>query len=294
MSHTKGKRLKKQNIALLGGGVLLAGCAVWFGWNLTHPVRFIDNDPQVELESEFSARNNIRSVFLGSADDVQISSQVDTSVPGDYMVEYTYKNHTYKITVSVADFTPPELELRSITADIDEELDAESFVVSCTDISKVSITIDNPENLRNEEGVRSIAITAMDEFGNKTTKYAQLTRLADTSAPVIHEEEGYRVFVIGSDFEPADLTITDNTDTECSVDINTGDLDMFTAGSYEVIYTISDGAGNSTTWKETIRIVDTWEEYEAWLEYGTRPEEVREESEDYEDDEYSQSEEYAG
>lgn len=250
----KGKRLKKKNIALLVGLLLLILCGLWFWYESVQPLRLHTAAPQVEIATDFNPKDNIRSVFMGSPDDVQIEGTVDTATPGTYSLTYIYKDRSYPVQVTVADFTSPILELRPVHAAVQDELDAESFVVKCRDRSKVSLTIDNPENLKNSVGTRDITITALDEFGNKTTRHTQLTRIEDSTTPVVTNKNTDRWLLLYSAFEPADLDIEDNTDIECTVDINTHDLNMDQEGSYRVTYTVTDSSGNSTQWEETVHV----------------------------------------
>lgn len=252
MNHSKGKRLRKKNVLLLGLGFagLLGAALLVYGF--ADPVHFVSSAPKVEIYGTFNAKDNIRSVFLGSADDVAIKGSVDTENPGDYTVTYTFRNKSYPLTVTVADYTPPVLGLRDMTADIDTELDAESFVVKCDDLSRVSLTIDNPNSLRTNTGSRKVTITAMDEFGNKTTKNTELTRIHDEEPPVVTESSNERTVLLGTWFEPRDLQYVDNTDTECDVEVDSQSVNTWMEGRYPVTYTITDAAGNRAIWRESL------------------------------------------
>lgn len=80
---------------------------------------------------------------------------------------------------------------------------------------------------------------------------------ADSTPPVIHGAED-RTITLGETFDPKEgVTATDDTDGDITSKITiTGNVDNQTRGTYELIYNVSDSAGNmATPVKRTITVI---------------------------------------
>ncbi len=220
-----------------------------------NPIHFRDYSPTIELGETFDPKANIRTVFLGSKDDVQVSGYVNGLIPDTYEVDYLYKGRTWTVRVRVADRKAPDLQVHDVNAGLNEEVDAESFVKSCSDPSRFTISISNPDALKYVTGRRQVEITATDEYGNSVTKTAYLTRYNDTIPPISKETPTERTFVTGSGFEPQTFEFTEGSAEDYRVEVEDSNLDMNTPGTYQVRYRIWDSSSHMTTFTETITVI---------------------------------------
>lgn len=250
-------RLRKGRLITVGCVLIAAAAGGVLFYESANPIRLRSDSPSIELGSSFDPRGNIRHVFMGSADDVTISGLVNGLIPGTYEVDYRYKGETKSIQVRVADTTAPELKLKDITVGMSEEVDADSFVESCTDASRYSLSIDNPSALVEATGTRQVQITAIDEYGNSVTRTASLTRTNDSIPPIAASTPKERSFNAGDDFEPQTFEFTEGSADDFRIEVSTGDLDMNTPGVYSVTYKFWDQNNHQTSFTETITVTGT-------------------------------------
>lgn len=256
-SEKKRPKLRKKRVLLVaaGGVAVLAGGILLY--KTINPLSLKSSSPIVELGDSYDPKDNIRSVFFGSPDSVGIFGVVDSHMPGTYEVVYSFRGKEYTTTVTVQDTKAPELKVKNVEAEMNEELDAESFVDSVKDSSKVSLSIVNPDVLKIKEGVSTVEIKATDAFGNSTTKKARLTRLKDTIPPEVDPSNPARVTVsLNGEWKQTDLIVHDNQDPNPTITVDSSALDLSTPGSYTVIYTITDASGNKTTFNQTVDVID--------------------------------------
>ena len=158
--------------------------------------------------------------------------------------------------MTVSDTKGPVLVLKDVTVNFGDEVDAESFVESCSDPSRVSISITNPSVLDTDLPKVMVEITAMDEYGNKTVKTAILTRMPAAKEQAAQQPLPVRALEAGSDFVPLDLNSIEGFGPYEKVDCDVSELDMETPGSYTVRYTMTDAAGKVSHVVETISVTE--------------------------------------
>src|SRR5699024_2326453 len=80
----------------------------------------------------------------------------------------------------------------------------------------------------------------------------------DTESPVIELNGSSSMeLVVGDIYEEPGATAKDNVDGDISDNIEiTGNVDTSTVGSYEVIYTVSDEAGNVATETRVVQVIE--------------------------------------
>ena len=128
--------------------------------------------------------------------------------------------------------------LAGITAEDEEDQDLEIKV------SGDEVLVDTP-------GKYNVIYTVTDSAGNITT----VTRVVTVDgAPVI---EGVKDITITArpDFDLLDgITAKDGEDQDVKIDVNKGNFDPSVPGVYEIIYTVTDTAGNVTTAKRVVTV----------------------------------------
>ena len=109
----------------------------------------------------------------------------------------------------------------------------------------------------NSVGTYSITYTATDKAGNSTSiqRTVHVVLPSDVTAPVITlNGEGTVNLFQDTSYVELGATATDNRDANVSVSIS-GNVDTSTLGSYIVIYSATDIAGNSSTAQRTVNVV---------------------------------------
>lgn len=245
-------RLRKSRLILLAAAVCVLGGAGLLYYENQNPIHFRDKTPSIELGESFNPKDNIRHVFMGTPDDVQVSGYVNGLIPDTYEVDYLYRGKTYTIRVEVADRKAPDLKVRNVDAGLNEEVDAESFVESCTDASRFTISIANPDALRYATGSREVQVQATDEYGNTVIKTARLRRFNDTIPPISADTPATRTFMVSEEFVPQEFSFTEGSAEDYRIEVENSGLDMNTPGNYTVRYRFWDPQGHMTTFTETI------------------------------------------
>ena len=255
MNTKKGKlKLRKGRAAAVAVGTTAVCVLGWLVYRTLNPIIFKSTRPRAELGEKYDPMDNILFVFWGNKDEVHTSGTVNTLRCGEYEIDYIYHSKTYPVKVTVSDTKGPVLVLKDVTVNFGDEVDAESFVESCTDPSKVSISITNPSALDTELSKVVVEITAMDEYGNKTVKSAMLTRLPLAKEQTPAQPLPVRTVEAGSEFVPLDLNSVEGFGPYESVECDVSGLDMETPGSYTVRYTMKDATGKVSHVIETISV----------------------------------------
>ena len=176
----------------------------------------------------------------------------DTTGPGEYTIPVKCGMFTYKCKLIIVDTTPPDLDVKGVTYYGEREVTPEDFVVSATDNSDIlnhnaALTFSFvTQPATGVEGEQVVQIRATDESGNETVKDATLTLIIDTEAPVLTgvRDELY-AYVNETVSYKENVIVTDDKDPEPSFDVDASSVDLTKPGTYSVIYTAHDAAGNS-------------------------------------------------
>lgn len=157
---------------------------------------------QLEVGSEVSTKITDYAIFkniLSSTCSLDTSNITDTSV---YGAEYTYKitcnSKVYTGKVKIVDTVKPEVTLKeSVTVQINGDLNAEDFIVSCMDSTKCSYSFKDPvkvkEYLKTAESYK-VPIIVKDEAGNEIEVTGTLIvggNIADLYLICTKEMDGY-------------------------------------------------------------------------------------------------------
>lgn len=109
------------------------------------------------------------------SDQVEVSSQVDTTTPGDYVISYRSGNFTAERTVTVLDHMSPKLKLkgsRQISLKLGDPYEDPGYSAKAEDGASLTDRVQVSEENLNRAGTYDIAYTVTDDEGRTT----QLTR----------------------------------------------------------------------------------------------------------------------
>lgn len=196
---------------------------------------------------------------------VVIDNQVDTSVPGLYDVVLLATSEDGQDSIRIDAVLEVVNEAPVITADdvtiaYGEDFDPENHAVA-TDPEDGNITSDveiaesnfNPERA----GEYEITYSVTDAAGETVEHTISVTVTND--APVLELTESAVTLAFGEAFDPesyiASVTDTEEGDLSGSVEINNG-VNLNAPGEYEVVYSVTDGADETTTATLTVTITN--------------------------------------
>jgi len=157
------------------------------------------------------------------------------------------------------DTTPPVITLNGDNPQ-EVELNAEYVEAGATTDTGESVQIDSSAVDTSTVGSYTVTYNAADAAGNQAVEQTRAVNVVDngsgdTTAPVItlNGDNPQTVELNGTYVETGATT-----DTGEQVDINSSAVDTSAVGSYEVIYTATDAAGNAATpVVRTVNVVDS-------------------------------------
>lgn len=132
---------------------------------------------------------------------------------------------------------------------------AKQGVTWSTDDDNVA-TVDNGQITAISEG--KATITAKSEDGSKDDTCAITVEILDETAPKITlNGENPLEIEVGENYEEPGATAEDDVDGDITNSIEiSGEVDTDKPGEYEIIYTVSDEAGNNTEETRVVNVVD--------------------------------------
>lgn len=180
---------------------------------------------------------------------------VDITKLGQYSIEVSYLNKTYNVDVFVVDTIAPMASGKEISTSYLVALDAIDCVENIEDVTAVCATFKNEIDY-DLEAVQEIIILLEDEGGNVSEVLCYVTVVQDVTPPIISGDDTYRSLV-GSSITYRNLvTVEDDSQEDVSLDIDNQNVDINTVGTYVVIFTATDFAGNVSVKEVTIEIYE--------------------------------------
>lgn len=246
---------KKQFILIFSGAVclLLAGIHFYFH---AHPIQLKSTDLEIEVNSKYNFKDNLRFIYFGNEKDVSIQPEIDTSSLNEYDIFYQYKDYKQKCHIRIVDTTPPVLKLKNYKTDLVEKVKPEQFIESCKDYSDCSFKIMNKNT--DKEGKTEIIIFAVDSSGNETKEKCTLTRIEDTKPPVINNFQSNIEIYQGESYDFNQIQIEDDMDPDPDITIEEN-VDFTVPDTYKIKYIVQDRSGNKTEKTTTLLVKENKE-----------------------------------
>ncbi len=217
-----------------------------------------------ELTMEAGGNIPAAQSFLAQSTDAQIAysntAGVKTDVPGVYDVMLTCKDKAYTAKIRVVDTVAPTGKVQDLSAPANAIPEASDFVTEMTDATAVTVSyLTQPDNTKN--GAQAVIIVLTDAGGNTTQLQATLTLTIDLEAPVITGVADKFLYVGDTISYMSGVAVTDNMDTEPTLDVDRSKVDLSVPGEYTVIYTATDSAGNTTKLESKVTVLEKKENY---------------------------------
>jgi hypothetical protein len=170
-------------------------------------------------------------------------SAIDTAVPGDYAVRIDVEDKEYGVTLEVSDTTAPTGKPVSNVTWLDAPLAADLFVTDVVDVTSVQTAFKTPPDFA-RAGDQDVTVVLTDTSGNASEVLALLTVKKDEEKPVIVGVADLSVFLGDTVSYRTGVTVTDNRDTTVALEIDNSAVDLTKPGTYVVVYSATDKAGN--------------------------------------------------
>ena len=220
----------------------------------------------IVIEATSIDNNEIELGEAGATDNgeiISISNDAPEFFPlGDTIITWTVSDSSENTAsdtqlVSVVDTTSPEIspvdDLTYEATSIDENI-VSLDNPSVSDIQDVTITNDAPEFFPLGETI--VTWTATDIVGNTSTT-EQKVIVVDTTAPNLTIPEDQIVEATSIEETLVEIGEAESNDITGISSITNNAPEVFSLGSTVVTWTSIDNNGNSTTYEQTITVVDT-------------------------------------
>lgn len=218
----------------------IVGCIWYFG------------GPKVEKELTREAGSSLPTVsdFLKKeADNVKLISGLDESVNmntvADYEVVIEINDKRYTSVLHVKDTVKPVVTTKEATIFTTETVEPEDLIESIEDVTATTVVFAEIPDFT-KLGTQEVKLKVTDEGGNVTEAVARVEVVEDTEPPVIEGVTDLTVPAGSSVSYKRNITVTDNYDTDVSLDVDTSAVDLNTVGEYPITYIAIDKAGNKT------------------------------------------------
>ena len=183
-------------------------------------------------------------------------SNIDLNIPGAHVLAFSYKDKAYNSTLQVIDTTAPTGKSVAHTIYNDEIRLPEDFVTDVKDSTDVEVSFGVEPDFT-KLGQQDVTIHLTDTSGNVGVLTAQLTVIADTTAPEFSPMEELKVNLSQSVSYRKNIVATDDRDGEITFTIDSSDVNLEEEGTYTIKYEATDSSGNTTTVERKIHVMST-------------------------------------
>lgn len=180
-------------------------------------------------------------------------ASLNMNTVADYKVTIVADGRSYEPVLHVVDTAAPQAQVQDVSGYALVIRSAEEFVVSVEDATSVSVNFKKEPDLT-YIGTQEVELTFKDEGNNETVMTASLTLEADTQAPVISGTRNIQLVVGDTISYKKNVKVTDNCEEGLTLDIDSSTVNLNAEGSYQVTYTATDLAGNTTSKTITVTV----------------------------------------
>ena len=243
--------LNKKLLAIAGGAVAVIGLAAVLLWPGN-----IHEELTVEAGRESISANEFRKEDKGvDALFVSDMTAVDLKTPGQYPVSVEYKGKTYACTLTVEDTIAPEAEIRNVSIYSGHELKAEDFLVSVKDATDVTVALKSVPDLT-VEAQNLVTVVVTDAAGNASEYEAVLSVFVDNGAPQLSGIQPLFTYIGTEPDYLAGVSAMDDRDMALEILVDKSQVDLNAIGAYDIVYSVTDAAGHTTTAPSTVTVTD--------------------------------------
>jgi hypothetical protein len=178
----KSEKTKKNMKLIYTGGILLFYLFI-MAMNSSPKVELSVETLELEAGGIFNAAIYIMPEQRNN-EEIEIISNVNPNVVGEYTVIYKLDDSETKLVVTVKDTTRPKITSKDIKVNINTVLSPEELIISCEDISDVTYVF-LTEPVWNKVGEYDAKVEVKDTSGNVTVANVKVT-IQDYAAELVY------------------------------------------------------------------------------------------------------------
>lgn len=187
-------------------------------------------------------------------------SKIDMTLQADHELELSVDGKTYTTTLHIKDRIAPTGQAVDTVTEVGVVPEASKLVTDLQDVSNVTVSYrTEPDVSRGGEVTAYVLLT--DAAGNTTVVPVKLTVIDDEVPPVIEGAVDLNFYVGDPISYKSGITVTDDQTKFPKLTVDNSQVDIHKAGTYPVIYTATDDAGNSTSVTVYLTLVNKPEGY---------------------------------
>lgn len=187
-------------------------------------------------------------------------SKIDMTLQADHELELSVDGKTYTTTLRIKDRIAPTGQAVDTVTEVGVVPEVSKLVTDLQDVSKVTVSYrTEPDVSRGGEVTAYVLLT--DAAGNTTVVPVKLTVIDDEVPPVIDGAVDLNFYVGDPISYKSGITVTDDQTKFPKLTVDNSQVDIHKAGTYPVIYTATDDAGNSTSVTVYLTLVNKPEGY---------------------------------
>ena len=193
--------------------------------------------------------------FLEETSEAIYETPIDLTALGKQSLTLSVGRRTYESVLHIQDTTPPTGEVQDKEVWLGDVVSLGDFLISASDLTPVSTAFSVAPNTE-IAGAQEVIIALEDTSGNITELKANLMVLSDTEAPQIHGVKDLSIFLGDNVSYRAHVSVTDNYDEAIDFEVDSTQVNLKAIGTYEILYTARDKAGNYTEEKASLTITE--------------------------------------
>ena len=222
-----------------------------FTMSFVNPVkRKVTVEAGTELDvKDFLKREKVKGSFVTDI------SKVSLDHVGEREIILKVRGKERKSRLIVEDTKAPKAESASVVINVNEKLEAKDLVKNIQDATDVKCSFKEKPDLSKADKITA-GITLTDEGGNTKEVISNIEVVVDREPPVMEGIAPYTGYIGEPISYKSTLTVTDNCMGDIDVQVDSSKVDTNTEGTYDVIYTAVDRAGNKAEASTTVTIME--------------------------------------
>lgn len=171
-------------------------------------------------------------------------STINYNIPQTIRFTVRMYGTNFPCVLEIVDTTPPTAEaVPHSMYSVDAIPPVEECVINIYDLNETTLEwLEVPDISAGGNIIAKAVVT--DSSGNQTIVEVPFTVTKDSEAPVIEGTKNLEAFVGDAIRYREEVTVTDDIDPNPVLEIDTSNVDLKTAGTYDVIYRAKDFSGN--------------------------------------------------
>lgn len=186
---------------------------------------------------------------------VELKQEFIPDTLGVYSVTINLDGNSHPTQITVVDTTPPNAEPVKVSWYLEHPLPAEHFVENVSDFTDITYTFAQEPDWETE-AEQTVNIVLTDTTGNKSEYSTTMTLEQDTEAPTLYGVKDRYCYIGHAVAYFAEVFAEDNCDFEIPVEVDKSNVDIHSAGKYEITYTATDTSGNTVEKSCTLKFVE--------------------------------------